>query len=168
MESQIRVAVVYGAPQAQDIHDTVAGWVAERIWQDGRFAVDPVEPEWLGAAEARRRLAAAAAAVLVTPESLRGRPPPLAGFLQEAPALWTRPLAFVSHGGARAVGQLRRRLAGFAAPTDCGPLRFVHARQQFDARGRLHRPGPAEQAMAGLLACLHAGARHCAAQERTA
>ena len=160
----IKVVLLYGSTRNGRFCDTVAGWAAERIWQHGAFAVDPIDPLCVEAAEAARRVEAADAVVVVVPEYNHGYPGSLKSFIDAFYEPWqARPVAFVRYGGAsgglRAVEQLRQVFAELHAPTVRDGVSFVRAWEQFDERGRLREPALAERAMKRLLSQLEWWAR---------
>jgi NAD(P)H-dependent FMN reductase len=92
----------------------------------------------------------------VVPEYNHGYPAPLKQLIDSMNEPWlAKPVGFVSYGGLsggiRAVEQLRQVFIEVHAMTVREQVAFTHAREQFDADGRLLAPERAQQAMGAML-----------------
>ena len=169
MESEVRVAVIYGSTRPGRFCDTVARWTVERIAASGKFqldVIDPAEPSEgpsmgrRGPQSHQKRLEWADAFVVVTPEYNHGYPAPLKALIDSAGSEWhAKPVAFVSYGGVsgglRAVEQLRLVFAELHAVTIRDSVSFPGAWEQFDEAGTLRSPERAQRSMDALLARLN-------------
>jgi len=112
-----------------------------------------------GVVTLRPRLDRAEAFIVVTPEYNHSFPGALKLLIDAGNAEWhAKPLAFVSYGGVsgglRAVEQLRLVFAELHCVAIRDTVSFAHARQRFDAAGRLREPAAAEAALGTMLAHL--------------
>ena len=160
MNTEVRVAVIYGSTRNGRFCDTVAKWVAEVIAESAAFAVDIIDPMTDRLTDLQGRIAQADAFVVVTPEYNHGYPAALKALIDSVSAGWNaKAVAFVSYGGIsgglRAVEQLRLVFAELHAVTLRDTVSFANAWEQFDATGGLREPERARRAMATLLARLY-------------
>lgn len=158
MDNPLKVGLVYGSGRPGRFCDTVAGWVAERVREHGRFALDPIDPAAEDQVELVRRIGEADGFIVATPEYNHSFPASLKALIDAANREWhAKPVAFVSYGGVsgglRAVEHLRGVFAELHAVGLRDTVSFANAWVQFDD-GQLRRPELAEAALATLLARL--------------
>jgi len=156
LSEPLKIGLVYGSARPGRFCDTVAGWVAERVWRDSRFVLDPIDPATEDQADLVRRIGRADGFIVVTPEYNHSFPAPLKALIDAANREWhAKPVAFVSYGGIsgglRAVEHLRAVFAELHAAGIRDSVSFANAWEQFDEQGRLHHPELAERQMATLL-----------------
>jgi NAD(P)H-dependent FMN reductase len=158
MVNPLKIGLVYGSMRSGRFCETVAGWVAERVREHGRFEFDPIDPAVDGEAELVRRIGEADGFIVVTPEYNHSFPASLKALIDAANREWhAKPVAFVSYGGVsgglRAVEHLRGVFAELHAVGLRDTVSFANAWAQFED-GRLRHPELAEGAMATQLARL--------------
>ena len=158
MDTSLKIGLVYGSARPGRFCDTIADWVAERVQEYGRFALDLIDPAAHDQAELVRRIAEADAFIVVTPEYNHSFAAPLKALIDGASREWhAKPVAFVSYGGVsgglRAVEHLRGVFAELHAVGLRDTVSFAHAWAQFE-EGRLRHPELPEAAMATQLARL--------------
>lgn len=158
MDNPLKFGLVYGSARRGRFCDTVAGWVAERVREHGRFGLDPIDPAAEDEAELVRRIGEADGFVVVTPEYNHSYAASLKALIDAANREWhAKPVAFVSYGGVsgglRAVEHLRGVFAELHAVGLRDTVSFANAWAQFED-GRLRHPELAEAAMATQLARL--------------
>jgi NAD(P)H-dependent FMN reductase len=124
----MKVVLVFGSTREERLCKAVAMWAAEQIWNQGRYALDIIDPAALPlpilqqrendteVTALRRRLGNADAFVVVTPGYDHGYPAALQSLIDAADVEWqAKPVAFVAYGGAsgglHAVEQLRLAFA---------------------------------------------------------
>lgn len=159
MADPLKIGQVYGSTRSGRFCDTVAGWVAERVWEYARFVPVPIDPAVDDQAELVRRIGEADGFIIVTPEYNHSFPAPLKALIDAASHEWhAKPVAFVSYGGVsgglRAVEHLRGVFAELHAVGIRDTVSFANAWEQFDEHGRPRQPERAERSMATLLARL--------------
>ena len=44
MQEPVRVALIYGSVREQRFRDTIVRWAADRVWSDGGFRLDFIDP----------------------------------------------------------------------------------------------------------------------------
>jgi NAD(P)H-dependent FMN reductase len=183
--ARMDVALIFGSTREQQLCEVVAMWAAEQVWNQGRYALDIIDPAALAqpmlhprkddaeVTALRRRLGNADAFVVVTPEYDHGYPAALKFLIDTADVEWqAKPVAFVAYGGAsgglRAVEQLRLMFAKLHAVTVCDTVNFANVRSRFDASGHLLQPHRTAKAMTAMLEKLHwwAVALHAARKKR--
>ncbi len=157
MHEPVQVALIYGSVREHRFCDTIAHWAADRIWSDGGFRLDFIDPR---AAEDHALIARRADAfIVVTPEYHHSYPGPLKTLIDSLFAEWQgKPVGFVSYGGLsgglRAVEHLRAVFAELRAIGIRDGVSFANAQSLFDDMGDLVAPDAAGQAMTRLLAQL--------------
>lgn len=169
MQEPVRVALIYGSTRENRFCDTVAHWAADRIWNDGGFRLDFVDPRDPG--DFAKTADAADAFVVVTPEYNHSYPGPLKTLIDSlSREWWFKPVGFVSYGGIsgglRAVEHLRGVFAELNAVAIRDCVSFANAPDQFDAEGCPVDPEAASRAMARMLASLDWWARALRAARR--
>lgn len=152
MSRPLNLGLIYGSTRPGRFCDTVAGWVAERVSEDGRFALNHIDPQAADPAALTAKIESADAFIVATPEYNHSFPAPLKELIDAAKAEWeTKPVAFVSYGGVsgglRAVEHLRGVFAELHAVGIRDSVSFASAWEQFDAEGRLRHPQRAESGM---------------------
>lgn len=159
----LRLALLYGSDRPLRFCDTVADWARARATASGRWTIDCLDPATPGGRDTTRLLRQvrqADAFLVVTPEYNHGYPAALKSTIDAVYTQWqAKPVAFVSYGGLsgglRAVEQLRQVFASLHAVPLRDGVSLVHARDQFDAHGRLPPDNPAHEAMRVALSRLH-------------
>ncbi|WP_280153338.1 NAD(P)H-dependent oxidoreductase [Piscinibacter sp. XHJ-5] len=156
MDHPIRLALVLGSTRDGRFCDTVARWAVGQIERRPEFALDVIDLMHTEPSEAGVRIAAVDGVLIVVPEYNHGYPAPLKRLIDSSSEPWlAKPVAFVSYGGQsggiRAVEQLRQVFVEVHAMTIREQVAFAHAREQFDAEGRLLAPDRAERAIAVML-----------------
>jgi NAD(P)H-dependent FMN reductase len=157
MNETLPLALVLARTRPARFCDTVGRWAIEQVGRRAEFALDVVDlrtPYDVPGMAAR--LGAADAFVIVVPEYNHGYPAPLKQLIDSMNEPWlAKPVGFVSYGGLsggiRAVEQLRQVFVEVHAMTVREQVAFTHAREQFDADGRLLAPERAQQAMGAML-----------------
>ena len=156
MAEPLKIGLVYGSTRPGRFCDTVAGWVAERVWGDSRFVLDPIDPAAEDQPELVRRIGEADGFIVVTPEYNHSFAAPLKALIDAANHEWhAKPVAFVSYGGTsgglRAVEHLRGVFAELHTVGIRDTVSFANAWEQFDEQGRLRHPERAERLTATVL-----------------
>jgi NAD(P)H-dependent FMN reductase len=161
MSSPLHLAIVIGSTRQGRLAPIVAGWFAGRARQRVDMTVDVIDlaevrlPDVLGASLAAR-LTAADAFVIITPEYNHSFPAPLKNAIDWLPTPWqTRPVGFVSYGGAsgglRAVEQLRQVFSELHAVSVRAAVSFHGIWSQFDDDGQPKDPARCNKAAEVML-----------------
>jgi len=152
MEYGTSIGLIYGSIREGRMCDTVAGWVERQLFERSNivlYAIDPAYPDTRKGIEGRNREARIALSkrlqlcdgfIVVTPESSHSISAPLKALIDSAKPEWaTKPVAFVSYGGAsggiRAVEQLRLAFDECHAVSIRDSVAFTNVRRAFDQNG---------------------------------
>ena len=154
MPEPLRVALIYGSVREKRFCDTIVQWAADRLWSDGRFRLDFVDPR--APDDAARTIAAADAFVIVVPEYNHSYPGPLKSLIDALSVEWHgKAVGFVSYGGVsgglRAIEHLRNVFGELhvVSVRDC--VSFANAAEEFDGGGCPSDPDAASRAMTRML-----------------